>query len=191
MANENFDFAMIQPSTIEDKNKFRNYDTTSKSGAYDHGIELDQRTINSVRGHALFLNLKKFENIGFFDENIFFFLEETDLAMRILKSGKKIYYCAPIIIFHEGGKSHENKINHQMELSRNWHWMWSTFYFNKKYKGFINSLIIVFPKLISSIFKYLFFFTTMNKEKKEIYYQRFSGLTNSIAGKKSWYRPKV
>ena len=191
MANENFDFAMIQPSTIEDKNKFRNYDTTSKSGAYNHGIELDQRTINSVRGHALFLNLKKFENIGFFDENIFFFLEETDLAMRILKSGKKIYYCAPIIIYHEGGKSHENKINHQMELSRNWHWMWSTFYFNKKYKGFINSLIKVFPKLISSIFKYFIFLLIMNKEKKEIYYQRFSGLANSIAGKKSWYRPKV
>ena len=31
----------------------------------------------------------------------------------------------------------------------------------------------------------------MNKEKKEIYYQRFSGLANSIAGKTSWYRPKV
>jgi len=50
---------------------------------------------------------------------------------------------------------------------------------------------MVFPKLISSIFKYFFFFMIMDKEKKEIYYQRFSGLANSIAGKKSWYRPKV
>ena len=78
--------------------------------------------------------------------------------MRLLKNGKKIYYCASIVIFHEGGKSHDNKINHQMELSRNWHWMWSTFYYNKKHKGFINSLIMVFPKLISSIFKYFLFF---------------------------------
>ena len=27
--------------------------------------------------------------------------------------------------------------------------------------------------------------------KKEIYYQRFSGLLNSIKGKSSWYRPKL
>ena len=191
MANKNLDFAMIQPATIEDKNKFRNYDSVSKSGVMDYSFELDKKTIQTVRGHALFLNLQKFQNIGFFDENIFFFLEETDLAMRILKSGKKIYYCAPIIIFHEGGKSHENNINHQMELSRNWHWMWSTFYYNKKYKGFVNSLIMVFPKLVSSTLKYFLFLMIMNKEKKEIYYQRFSGLVNSIAGKKSWYRPKV
>jgi len=78
-----------------------------------------------------------------------------------------------------------------MELSRNWHWMWSTFYYNKKYKGFISSLIIVFPKLISSIFKFLFFLILMNKEKREIYYQRYSGLINSIVGKSSWYRPRV
>ena len=107
LVDENSDFAIIQPSTLEDKNKFRNYDLASNNRIWDHGIKLDQRTIKTVRGHALFLNLQKFKNIGFFDENIFFFLEETDLAMRILKSGKKIYYCAPIIIFHEGGKSQQ------------------------------------------------------------------------------------
>ena len=96
-----------------------------------------------------------------------------------------------IKINHLGAQSHDESINKEMELSRNWHWMWSTFYYNKKYKGFFISLIIVFPKLISSILKFLFFSTLMNKEKKEIYYQRFSGLANSIAGKKSWYRPKV
>ena len=191
MAEENSDFAMIQPNTLKDKKKYKSFDLTSTSRVWDKGIELHPKLIKSIRGHALFLNLQKLEKIGFFDENIFFFLEETDLAMRIFKNGKKIYFCAPIIIFHEGGKSHENKINYEMELSRNWHWMWSTFYYNKKYKGFVNSLIMVFPKLLSSIFKYFYFLFIMNKEKKEIYYQRFSGLANSIAGKKSWYRPKV
>jgi len=78
-----------------------------------------------------------------------------------------------------------------MELSRNWHWMWSTFYYNKKYKGFIISLVIVFPKLISSILKFFIFLTLRKHEKKEIYYQRYSGLINSIIGRSSWYRPKV
>ena len=31
----------------------------------------------------------------------------------------------------------------------------------------------------------------VKKKEGKIYYQRFSGLINSIAGKKSWYRPKV
>ena len=103
----------------------------------------------------------------------------------------KLFIVQKSKINHLGAKAVDEKFHEQIEYSRNWHWMWSKFYFNKKYKGFINSLIKVFPKLISSIFKYFFFLLIMNKEKKEIYYQRFSGLANSIAGKKSWYRPKV
>ncbi len=70
------------------------------------------------------------------------------------------------------------------------HWMWSTFYFKKKYKGFFVAFFEVLPKLISSIVKFLFFSLFNNKERKKIYFQRFSGLFNSIAGKQSWYRPK-
>ena len=66
------------------------------------------------------------------------------------------------------GRSHDNSVNYQMELSRNWHWMWSTFYYNKKYKGFLVSFIKVLPKLVSSITKYLFFLVLRNNEKKNI-----------------------
>ena len=78
-----------------------------------------------------------------------------------------------------------------MELSRNWHWMWSTFNYHKKYKGFFISLMIIFPKFTSAIFKVLLYSLLLNKEKKNIYYQRYSGLINAIIGKSSWYRPKV
>ena len=191
MAEENSNFAMMIPSTLENKKDLKNFVSSAKSTLFDRPIRVDSRTIRTVRGHAMFLNLYQFKDIGFFDENIFFFLEETDLSMRLLKNNKKIYFCAAIRIYHEGGKSHENKINHGMELSRNWHWMWSTFYYNKKYKGFLISLIIIGPKLFSSIFKFFVFLILRNKEKKEIYCQRFSGLINSIIGKSSWYRPKV
>ena len=78
-----------------------------------------------------------------------------------------------------------------MELSRNWHWMWSTFNYHKKYKGFFISFLIVFPKLCSAVFKIILYLLLMNREKKEIYYHRYSGLVNAIMGKSSWYRPKV
>jgi len=149
------------------------------------------RVTTSVKGFAMFLNLSEFKEFGFFDENFFIYLEEIDLCKRLSKKNKKIYWCPNISIYHEGGHSHDSLVDYQMELSRNWHWMWSTFYYNKKYKGFIISLIIVSPKLISSILKFFIFLTLRKREKKEIYYQRYSGLINSIIGRSSWYRPKV
>ena len=96
-----------------------------------------------------------------------------------------------IKINHEGASSHDESIKDAMELSRNWHWMWSTFNYHKKHKSFFISFLIVLPKLLSSILRILFYSLFPNKDKKEIYYHRYSGLINAIKGKSSWYRPKL
>jgi GT2 family glycosyltransferase len=121
----------------------------------------------------------------------FFYFEEIDLCRRLVNCHKKIYLAPNIKINHTGGQSHSESINKAMELSRNWHWMWSTFNYHKKYKGFVISFLIVFPKLCSAVFKIILYLLLMNREKKEIYYHRYSGLVNAIMGKSSWYRPKV
>ena len=69
--------------------------------------------------------------------------------------------------------------------------MWSTFYFQKKYKGFLLALIIIFPKLLSAIIKTAFYILVFNKKKKDIFSCRLSGIFNSVIGKKSWYRPAL
>ena len=56
---------------------------------------------------------------------------------------------------------------------------------------YFSSILKVSGKLIRSILKYIFYILILNKKKKEIYYQRFSGLLNSMRGKSSWYRPKL
>ena len=139
----------------------------------------------------MFLNLSEFKDIGFFDEDFFFYFEEIDLCKRLVDRGKKIYLVPDIKINHDGGQSHEESINKEMELSRNWHWMWSTFNYHKKHKGFFVSFIIILPKLCSAAIKVLIYSLFNNKYKKEIYYHRLSGLINAIIGKRSWYRPKV
>ena len=140
-----------------------------------------------------FLKLRYYFDVsfGFFDEDFFIYFEEIDLCRRVIRVNKNIYLAPTIKINHSGGQSHNNAINNEMELSRNWHWMWSTFHYHKKYGGFLSAFLKVFGKLISSMFKFLFYFILFNKKEEKIYYQRFSGLINSIAGKKSWYRPKV
>ena len=173
-------FAIMAPYIQEKKDEYKT------SEIKDFSI-----SVKNVKGFAMFLNLEEFNDIGFFDENFFIYFEEIDLCRRLNLKNKKIYLIPSIEIFHSGAQSHNKNINNEMEFSRNWHWMWSTFYYNRKYSGFLISLVIVFPKLFSAIFKILLYSLFFNKYKKKFYYQRYSGLINSIFGKKSWYRPKV
>ena len=172
-------FAIIAPYIQNEKNNI-NKETTK--GIFQ---------VKSVKGFAMFLNLKQFKNIGYFDENFFIYFEEIDLCKRLIKNNKQIFLDTNIKINHKGGTSHDNSINYEMEKSRNWHWMWSSFYFHKKHYGYFIALFKISPKLISAIFKMIFFKLTSNKQKKDIYYCRFDGLLNSILLKKSWYRPNI
>jgi N-acetylglucosaminyl-diphospho-decaprenol L-rhamnosyltransferase len=172
-------FAIIGPGITDNKKK------------YNSSAELHLENVEAVKGFAMFLNLSEFKEIGYFDENFFFFLEEIDLCRRLSKKNKKIYYCKNIPVYHEGGHSHDTYVDYEMELSRNWHWMWSVFYYNKKYNGYLISLIKISPKLIKSFFKVIYFFLIFNKKKRLIYLYRLLGILNSILGKKSWYRPRV
>ena len=74
------------------------------------------------------------------------FLRKDIFAFKVKK---KIFLDTNIIISHAGGTSHEESINYEMEKSRNWHWMWSTFYFHKKHQGFFLALYKILPKFIS------------------------------------------
>ncbi len=178
-AKKNPDFAIIAPyiqeSSLETSNKI-------KEGIFE---------VKNVKGFAMFLNLKQFKEIGFFDENFFIYFEEIDLCKRLIKNNKKIFLDTNIKINHAGGTSHEESINYEMEKSRNWHWMWSTFYFHRKHYGYPFAVIKIFPKFLSAIIKIIFFKFTLNNKKKDIYYCRFKGMLNSMLLRKSWYRPKI
>ena len=178
---ENFkDFSIIGPAK---QNEYLDLDL--------HKDKQDIFEVNSLKGFAMFLNMSQFKEIGFFDENFFIYLEEIDLCKRLKKKNKKIFLDKKIIIHHIGGSSHNKEIDFEMELSRNWHWMWSTFYFNKKHFSFTQALIKVSRKLFSSAIKSIFYTLLLNNIKRKVYYCRFSGLLNSIIGKDSWYRPKL
>jgi GT2 family glycosyltransferase len=170
------DFWLMGPANDQMKNlDFRNSDFLE---------------VENLKGFAIFLNLSKF-NGEYFDEEFFLFFEEIDLCKRVKKNNGKIYLNNNIIIKHDGASSVKNTNLHELEKNRNWHWMWSTFYFQKKYKGFLVAFIIIFPKLFSAFFKTLFYFLILNKKKRDIFFCRLSGIFYSMIGKKSWYRPAL
>jgi len=135
--------------------------------------------------------MEKIKKIGFFDENFFLYFEEIDLCKRIKKNNEKIYIDDSVKIKHYGGQSINKIYNFEIELTRNWHWMWSTFYYNKKNKSFLPALILILPKFIRALSKTLFYTLILNKRLRLIYFYRLSGILNSILGRPSWYRPNI
>ena len=194
---------ILNPDTTLDKNAIKNFlivanltkDFWLLGPSKDQMIDLDFKgknliEVDNLKGFAVFFNISKF-NKKYFDENFFLFFEEIDLCKRVRKNEGKIYLSNKIIIDHEGASSVNKKDISELEKNRNWHWMWSTFYFQKKYKGFLLALVIIFPKLLSAIIKTAFYILIFNKKKKDIYFCRLSGIFNSIIGKKAWYRPAL
>jgi N-acetylglucosaminyl-diphospho-decaprenol L-rhamnosyltransferase len=180
------DYSILAP--ISDDTKYPNYKIKNKK-IKDN--DPDFLNVDSVDGYAMLINKKRFSDNIYFDENFFLYLENDDLCLRKKKENNKIYVAKKAKINHLGGKSHS--INHEkgIELSRNWHWMWSKFYFNKKHYGYSKAFLKSLPTLITSIIKFLYYFLICNKFKRKIYVMRFLGLINSMFGKKSWYRPQV
>ena len=180
------DYSILAP--ICDDEKYPNYKIKNKRIKNYYPDFLD---VDSVDGYAMLINKNKFSDNIYFDEQIFLYLENDDLCLRKKKENHKIYVAKKAKIHHMGGKSHSPIHEKEIEFSRNWHWMWSKFYFNKKHYGYSMALLIVFPSIITSMIKFFYYFATNNKFKKKIYIMRFLGLFNSIFGKKSWYRPQI
>ena len=148
-------------------------------------------SMNFMTGCALFFNMEVIKKIGFFDQNIFLYYEENDLYLRCLRQNKPIYLIDDAKIDHLGNSSSDKKFKHEIEVNRNWHLMWSTFYFHKKHYGLIKAYEKTLFKFFSAIAKFLFYSLINQKEKRLIYFSRISGIFNAMLGKKSWYRPKI
>ena len=180
--------------TINNVKNFGIIAPISKDEIYTNfSIDSDKnlKEVESVKGFAMFLSMNNLKEIKFFDENFFLYFEEIDLCKRIRKNDIKIYIDPSIKVNHLGGTSHDSELNKTMELSRNWHWMWSSFYYHKKHYGYFNALFKISPKLLSSLIKFIFYLLIFQKFKSDIYKHRVFGIINSVLLKKSWYRPRI
>ena len=181
-------FGIIAP--LSDKSEYPNY-TLKKKTDFD---PIKPFKVKSVDGYAMLLNLKKLKKLNdfyFFDENFFLYLENEDLCLRLEKNDENIYIVPKSRIHHLGGKAVDPKYKNEIEYLRNWHWMWSKFYFNKKHYGYLIALFKVFKNLISAKIKFFYYLITFNTFKRKIYQMRLLGLMSSMIGKNSYYRPNI
>ena len=175
------DFSLIAPFA---KEKNYGYFKENKKIRNKNLLEVDY-----VKGFAMLFNTKKVKKFKMFDENIFLYLEEIDLCKRLRKKNHKIYVCKNAKIVHIGAKS--SNLGFEYEKCRNWHWMWSKVYYDKKHFGTFYALRNYFFQMIYDLLKLIVFSTTLNKKKTIITYLRLSGVFNSLIGNRSWYRPNT
>jgi N-acetylglucosaminyl-diphospho-decaprenol L-rhamnosyltransferase len=116
--SKSLDFAILSP--ISDKDNFPNYKIKNKTNY----LEKDFFEVDQVDGYSMVIDKSKFDE-KFFDENIFMYLENDDLCLRIKKKGEKIFILKNAKINHLGAKAVNEKYYNELEFSRNWHWNWS------------------------------------------------------------------
>ena len=118
------------------------------------------------------------------------YLENVDLCLRARKNNGKLFIIKNSDIHHLGAKAVDDKYSEEIELSRNWHWMWSKLYFNKKHRGLFISTFLGLGGLLLNFLKYIIYTLTLNKKKK-MYKMRMLGIFNALLGRDSWFRPLI
>ena len=172
------DFTILAPNLLN------NYGYFSRQ---KNNLQNDILEVDYVKGFAILINLNKINFDKIFDENFFLFLEEIDLCKRIKNSGGKIFVAMNSKVQHSGKQASEYSLN--IELCRNWHWMWSLFYYNYKHFGALVAYKVTISKFFSSIFKLLIASVFFNKKHFLIHYYRLNGLFNAFLKKPAWLRP--
>ena len=163
LASQNLaNFSMLAPL---EKN-FNNYGFLNKKKS-NKNLEDAPFEVDFIDGFAMLINKKKFKEIDYFDENFFMYLENNDLCKRSRDKGDLIYIVPKSKINHLAAKAVDKKYEDEVEFSRNWHWIWSKFYFNKKHFSFFKAFYEGFPRYCTSILKFFFYSLIINKKKKE------------------------
>ena len=168
------------------------FENVSEKSHKQSNINEKYGQIESISGSAMFFCAEVFDKNEGFDENFFLYFEETDYCNRSNKNNFKIYQVNSQRVYHEIGTSVETTSKEEVNKLKNlyaWHFIWSKFYFMKKNKGYVYSLLIFSPTMLRTVFKLLYYKSLKNISKVEHYKVRLDGLVSAIKGLKSSKRP--
>ncbi|MBW1971548.1 MAG: glycosyltransferase family 2 protein [Deltaproteobacteria bacterium] len=117
----------------------------SKRSGIDHPI-----VVESLVGACMMVRKNVLDNIGFFDEDYFFYMEETDLCYRIKKANLKVYFVPDAFVVHFQGKSvKKTPKKGKVEYYR------SRYIFFRKNRGFYPYILLKLGLIIKLSFEIL------------------------------------
>ena len=191
--DEDIDFHVIGSQYEKNKMNKPAYGLFEKK-EFNPIIPLDKKNLQKVDwvvGCSMLIDLKKFSSRNLFDENFFLFYEETDFCRKVKLDNGSTFSSKDLIIDHygeQGSFANQEEGKYAYLKLRNWHLMWSSFYYYRKNYSYNYAFRLLFGTLVKSFFKTIFFAMILNKYNCIKHLYRFLGLINSMIGKKSWFR---
>ena len=177
---------VFMPAGFFNDKKNKEFKKNFKENKLTHTTKVDW-----VTGQSMLINLKKFGIKEIYDEKFFLYFEEFDLCKSLTLKGENIFSTSKLKVKHLGFKSSFDENSTQkksLNRMREWHWMWSTFYFYKKNFSYLYAVNKVMGKFIKALFKTIFYSIIFNNEQKEKYKYRFLGILNAVLGRPSNFR---
>ena len=147
--------------------------------------------VEAVNATAMLVKKSILNKINGWDEKIFTYLEDIDLCLNLRKNGYQIIKINNAVVDHIGFGSHKKENINKSELSRNWHFIWSSLYFaNKHYSKakFITFFLRNFFKYLTKTILNLLLF---KKKKYVLNFMRLRACINYLLIRKSNYRVKM
>jgi N-acetylglucosaminyl-diphospho-decaprenol L-rhamnosyltransferase len=147
-------------------------------------------SVDAINATSMLLKTNLMKAIGGWDDNIYLYLEDIDISLRLKLNGNEIIKIRTAEVDHKSFSSHFSEIKDTINLSRIWHFTWSSIYFQKKfgkkYVYILNLFKIIFFSVIKNIFHLIFF----NKKKFIINNIKISACISHIFNKGSYFRSK-
>jgi N-acetylglucosaminyl-diphospho-decaprenol L-rhamnosyltransferase len=144
--------------------------------------------VEAVSATAMFLKKSVIKKIGGWDENIYTYLEDLDLCLKLRRNKFSIIKINNALVNHIGFGSHKNENIFKSEMSRNWHFMWSSLYFKHKYNSKTEYLSFLFKNILKYFSKIFLNVIIFKKKKTILNFMRLRACMNYIFVKKSNYR---
>ena len=120
----------------------------------------------AVNATTILIKTEAIKKIGGWDENIYVYLEDIDISLRMTLNNYSIIKIKNAAVDHKGWSSHFVEINNTMNISRVWHFTWSSLYFQKKFSKHYKYMFSIVKIILFSMFKIIFYSLFYNKKKK-------------------------
>ena len=89
--------------------------------------------VDAVNATTMLIRVEALEKINGWDDNYYVYLEDIDICLRLKLNDYSIIKIAEAKVDHLGWSSHFTEIKDTMNVSRIWHFTWSSLYFENKY----------------------------------------------------------
>ena len=146
-------------------------------------------SVDATNATTMLIKTEVIKKIGGWDDNIYLYLEDIDICLRLYLIGQTIVKISEAVVDHKGWGSHFAEMKDTMNITRIWHFTWSSIYFNLKFTNKSAAYCFLTNVMLKSIVKLSFNFF-LSKKKYLVNKTKLSACSAIIFNKGSYFRLK-